>query len=190
MDRLVVITESQAAALRRSIEEQQAEIVFDTFQEAVKGFLKELLVNPIHPEVPGFFKERGFSKDELLKKLVDLDIVKEKNKINDKDGVSRMSLQYSVPASNFRSKVMKLYKNVVEKDPINEDGEGGGAAACGDAGAQAASDGGGFISPVGDSNSGNSILGDDDRGQYSAPFGWSRKKKKNDTDVMRRTLRA
>lgn len=165
----VLITETQKKLLETYIKENDDEITYYEFQSAVKDFILELLVNAASPKLPDFFSKKGVDKGELLKKMVDLSIVKEKGKIDDKTGKGMMVMSYSVPRKNFRSNILKLFGEMFqfdEQERLNEDGEG---ACAGDVGGAFAGGDGGSSDAAGDSsvNNAKSAQGS---GQFITPL--------------------
>jgi len=111
------------------IKESEEEIVtFYKFFTEVKNFLQDLLDDPINAKPSVFFKNNGISKSTLLNKMLDRDIIKKKENIDeptDADGKmkSMHHIQYSVPRKNFEQKIKRLYTYFFENEKrkkINE----------------------------------------------------------------------
>ena len=106
----VVLKEEKLLLLKESNDE----VTFYKFFTEVKNFLKKLLVDPINAEPSDFIKSHGITKNDLLNKMLDKDIINKKENIDepsDADGKmkSRHYLQYSIPKKNFEEKMRKLY---------------------------------------------------------------------------------
>lgn len=112
----IIINEKKLLLLKESDDE---EVTFYKFFTEVKNFLKDLLEDPINAKPSEFLTSHGVSKTELLDKMLDKDIIKKKENIdepNDASGnmKSRHYLQYSVPKKNFEGKMKRLYSSFFE----------------------------------------------------------------------------
>ena len=112
----VYINENKLILIKENEEE---EVTFYKFFTEVKNFLKDLLDDPINAKPSGFFKTHGISKNTLLNKMMEKDIVAKKENIdepNDADGnmKSMHYLQYRVPRKNFEQKIKRLYSYFFE----------------------------------------------------------------------------
>ena len=112
----VIINEKKLLLLKESDDE---EVTFYRFFTEVKNFLKDLLEDPINAKPSEFLTSHGVNKTELLDKMLDKDIIKKKENIdepNDASGnmKSRHYLQYSVPKKNFEEKMKRLYYSFFE----------------------------------------------------------------------------
>ena len=106
----IIINESKLPLLKES----QEEVTFYKFFTESKNFIKELLINPLHPKIPDFFKNHGISKSILINRMLDKDIITKKESINepyDADGNKKSMhyLEYKVPKKDFERKMRRLY---------------------------------------------------------------------------------
>lgn len=131
MIRNIIINESQLSVLK---EFENKEVNFHNFQSNVKGYLKELIKNPLKPTYNKFFTENNINENELQDKLTDLGILKKKkegfNEPEDSNGKKHSVhyKQFAVSNSNFDENMHKLYDMFFqsgERKSINEEGEGG-----------------------------------------------------------------
>jgi 8-oxo-dGTP pyrophosphatase MutT (NUDIX family) len=96
------------------METNKDEVTFYEFFVKVKGFLKELLNNPIEAKPDVFFRKQGITKGMLMNKMMDRDIIhkdEDIKEITDDDGnlKSYHHLQYKIPKKNFERKIRRLY---------------------------------------------------------------------------------
>ncbi len=120
----VYITEDKLSLLKES---QEEEVTFYSFFSNVKDFIKELLADPVNAKPNEFLKRRGFSKSELVKKLIDRDIIIRKEDIKevptgmDENGgkEAKYIVQYKVPKKNFEKKIHRLYSKLFESSMDN-----------------------------------------------------------------------
>ena len=117
----IIIKEDKLLLLKESSDE----VTFFKFFTEVKNFLKDLLEDPIGANPSGFFASHGINKSLLLNKMLDKDIIKKKENIdepNDADGKmkSRHYLQYSVPKKDFENKIKRLYNYFFENGEKND----------------------------------------------------------------------
>lgn len=116
-DKLILIKESE-----------DEKVTFYKFFTEVKNFLQDLLDDPINAKPGAFFKNNNISKSTLLNKMLDRDIIKKKENIDepkDADGKAKSMhyIQYSVPRKNFEQKIKRLYTYFFENEKrkrINE----------------------------------------------------------------------
>lgn len=118
----VIIKESALLLLKES----QEEVTFYKFFNEAKAFLKELLNNPLHPNIPDFFKTHGISKSVLINRMLDRDIITKKESINepyDADGNKKSMhyLEYKVPKKDFERKLRRLYTYFFENNKNNDE---------------------------------------------------------------------
>lgn len=112
----IYITEQQLNLLQ----EEMNEITFYEFFINVKKYLKDLLTKPAEAK-PNNILTRNVSKEELLKKMTDLGIVKKTEKIDEvpveenTKKVAKYYVQYKVPKRNFEEKVKELYHDIVDE---------------------------------------------------------------------------
>ena len=109
-DKLVLIKESE-----------EEEVTFYKFFTEVKNFLRDLLDDPINAKPSGFFKDHDISKNDLLNKMMDKDIIAKKENIDeptDADGKMKSMhyIQYRVPRKNFEQKIKRLYSYYFENE--------------------------------------------------------------------------
>lgn len=131
--RIVYINEDTARDLKNSMKMTKYK-----FYSNIKKFLHDLLVDPVNADVPMLLKMYGYTRNSMLKLLIDNKIVVKKQKIVDKgkDGkpmtpVMRVKYEkvpddYSVPKKNFLNKLERLYIREFEKNTINEECAAGG----------------------------------------------------------------
>lgn len=144
--KVIVITEAVA---------QQLEMTEYKFNNAIKKYLHDLLVDPVNAEVPDVLKMYGYRRSRLIGILKNNDLLRKSEHIVDKDenGMDKtatMQVKYQVPKKNFDRKLRNLYiklfeRNVPERnieDTVNEDGE------CGAMGATNASSSGQYSQPL------------------------------------------
>lgn len=108
------------------LKESQEEVTFYKFFNEAKIFLKELLNNPLHPNIPDFFKTHGISKSVLINRMLDRDIITKKESINepyDADGNKKSMhyLEYKVPKKDFERKLRRLYTYFFENNKDNDE---------------------------------------------------------------------
>lgn len=112
----IYITESQLNILK----EANTEITFYEFFVNVKRYLKDLLTKPSMAE-PSKILLQNTNKEELLKKMEDLGIIKKSEKIDeilvdeDTKKVAKHFIKYKVPKRNFEEKVKELYKDIIKE---------------------------------------------------------------------------
>lgn len=108
------------------------------FVNNIGNFLEALLQNPINSKPSDSLELNGLGRRNLLKELIRRGIVKRDSRIDDKTSDKPMfKVKYTVPREGLLRKVNKFYMDYfgesidINKKPINEDGEGGGAAMSG-----------------------------------------------------------
>lgn len=117
----IYITENQLQLLS---EKEREEVTFYEFFVNVKKYLKDLLTKPAQAE-PNQMLLHDINKDELLRKMTDLGIIKKNEKIDEvlvgegSKKVAKHYVQYKVPKRNFEDKVKELYKDLYE-DVVSE----------------------------------------------------------------------
>ena len=144
--RVIIITEAVA---------QQLEMTEYKFNNAIKKFLHDLLVDPVNADISDILKMYGYRRGRLIGILKNNDLLRKSERIVDKDenGMDKtatMQVKYQVPKKNFDRKLRNLYiklfeRNVPEKsteDTVNEDGE------CGVMGTTNASSSGQYSQPL------------------------------------------
>lgn len=142
--RIIVIDESVLESLQ-----DEYRMTEHRFNNNVKKFLHDLLVDPINADVSFLMKANGYDRNSFIKVLRDAGLLTSKQHINDKDEngqpkTATMKVKYLVPKKNFNRKLKRLYISLFEKNlPINEE-EGGGAMG----GATSADSSGQFSQPL------------------------------------------
>ena len=181
MAKTIYITEAQQEQIRQYVLREEKEILFNSFQNALKSFLSELLTHPAEPRYPEFFGQIGVQQDELVKKMEDLGLITKSQKLTDNGESAKMDVQYTVPRQNFRTKALKLYDDLCNKETLDEcdcagagGGDAGGSCFGGDAG-------NGFNAGV----TSTETCGDY---QYTVPFVPKKKGKKKDPSMIHRNL--
>lgn len=150
--KIIYITESQLDVLRNSNLNEE-EITFFEFFSHTKSFLKDLLTKPADAKVSDLLTKKGITRDNLLSKMKDYGLIKSSERVDEipvEEGsdkkVAKHYIQYKIPRQNFKAKMQELYKDLFEKESLQEDG----AASCGsvmqDGGTNP--DAGQFITPV------------------------------------------
>lgn len=113
----IYIPQNKLSLIKESINE---EVTFFEFYRDIKKFIKDLLSNPFYANTSGVLQKKGISKDELKSILLDRDIIKKKERIDepydDKLGKkkSMFHVTYTVPKRNFESNIKSLYKYYFE----------------------------------------------------------------------------
>lgn len=131
-NRVIVITESMARLLN-----EQMEMTEYKFQNAVKKFLHDLLVDPVNAKLPDIFVYRGYNRSRMVQLLKMNGMLQKDERIVDKDenGNDRsasMQVKYKIPKKNFDRKLRNLYIKMFERNVptdnsntnISEDGCG------------------------------------------------------------------
>ena len=128
--------------LKEAVDYINDEITFFGFLSNVKGFLKELLINPTTADVNDYLKRHGVERKVLLDELLKRDIVNKETKIEEINGKDKFHISFKIPKHNFERKMKRLYSFLFEKNEIAESvifEEGGGSNP----------DAGQFIQPIG-----------------------------------------
>ena len=127
--------------LKEAVDYINDEITFFGFLSNVKGFLKELLINPTTADVNDYLKRHGVERKVLLDELLKRDIVNKETKIEEINGKDKFHISFKIPKHNFERKMKRLYSFLFEKNEIVESVifEDGGATP----------DAGQFIQPIG-----------------------------------------
>lgn len=124
------------------------------FVRAIKGFLHDLLVDPVNAKVPFIFKAHGFSRYDLIRRLMNEKILFKKEQIIDKDEEGNyrkatMKVTYKVMKKDFERKIRNLYIKMFEKNVPKRVNECDGGCGCGDVcGTTNASSSGQVITPI------------------------------------------
>ena len=139
--------------LKEAVDYINDEITFFGFLSNVKGFLKELLINPTTADVNDYLKRHGVERKVLLDELLKRDIVNKETKIEEINGKDKFHISFKIPKHNFERKMKRLYSFLFEKNEIVESVifEDGGATTCSGAmqGGGSNPDAGQFIQPIG-----------------------------------------
>lgn len=155
---IIVIDESDISRIKNNVEMTEQK-----FHTNIRRFISQLLQDPVNAQPSYIFKLYGYNRSTLLRYLITSGILLREEHISDKDEngdpkTATMMVKFKCPKKNFDRKLQKLYIRLFEKNlperhvslhdsDINEDGEGGCAAALG--GATSASSSGQFIQPFG-----------------------------------------
>lgn len=139
--------------LKEAVDYINDEITFFGFLSNVKGFLKELLINPTTADVNDYLKRHGVERKALLDELLKRNIVNKETKIEEINGKDKFHISFKIPKRNFERKMKRLYSFLFEKNEITESVifEDGGATTCSGAmqGGGSNPDAGQFIQPIG-----------------------------------------
>lgn len=101
------------------LKESEREVTFFEFFNDIKGFIAELLNNPIEAEPSYTLKGHGFSKNDLINLLIKRNVITRKENIDeptDSDGkmYSRYTVSYRVPRANFKQKIKRIHQELFE----------------------------------------------------------------------------
>lgn len=102
------------------LKEDDEEITFYEFFVNAKSFLKDLLTKAVDDSsTPELFKRHNISREDLINKMKDLDIIRTKENItevpkNDGSGKLRAkhTIQYIVCTKRFGDKMKELHKEI------------------------------------------------------------------------------
>lgn len=121
----IYIKENQVSLLIN--EEQNKEITFYEFVINVKQFLKDLLKKPIEAKPSELLSKVGLTKDELLKKMKDIGMIKSDERIDEVPVeeskkhpygtklVAKHYISYKIPRKRFKEKMQELYKDCISE---------------------------------------------------------------------------
>lgn len=121
----IYIKENQVSLLIN--EEQNEEITFYEFVINVKQFLKDLLKKPIEAKPSELLSKVGLTKDELLKKMKDIGMIKSDERIDEVPVeeskkhpygtklVAKHYISYKIPRKRFKEKMQELYKDCISE---------------------------------------------------------------------------
>lgn len=121
----IYIKENQVSLLIN--EEQNEEITFYEFVINVKQFLKDLLKKPIEAKPSELLSKAGLTKDELLKKMKDIGMIKSDERIDEVPVeeskkhpygtklVAKHYISYKIPRKRFKEKMQELYKDCISE---------------------------------------------------------------------------
>lgn len=109
----VYINEDALITLKEEYNENE-EVTFFKFFVELKKFLKGILTDPLNCQPSPFFKKHRISRNLLLNKLFEKDIVSKNEDIREPDNAegdatSMHYLQYKIKRKNFETKVHRLY---------------------------------------------------------------------------------
>ena len=125
----IYINESQINLLTS---DKKEEVTFYEFVLNVKQFLKDLLKKPMSAEPSSLFKNRGITKDELIKKMKDIGLLQSEERIDEvpcdesheSKLVAKHYITYKIPRSRFSDKIKALYNDIIsENNKKNYNGE-------------------------------------------------------------------
>lgn len=137
-DHVIVITEEAARELGEKMEMTEYK-----FNETVKTFLHDLLVDPVNATPAAVLQCNGLGRHKLIGLLTGNDMLRKEQKIIDKDEngedkPATMRVRFKVPKKNFDRKLRNLYIKLFERNvppreasgaTVNEEGEGGATSA-------------------------------------------------------------
>lgn len=121
----IYIKENQVSLLIN--EEQREEVTFYEFVINVKQFLKDLLKKPIEAKPSDLLTKAGLTKDELLKKMKDIGMIKSEERIDEVPVeestkhpygtklVAKHYVSYKIPRKRFKEKMQELYKDCISE---------------------------------------------------------------------------
>ena len=114
MCKKIYIQESALISLKEGYSGDDNEVTFFKFFTELKKFLKGILTDPLNSQPSKFFKEHNISRNTLLNKLFEKDIVSKNEDIREpEDANGKMSsmhyVQYKIKRKNFETKVRRLY---------------------------------------------------------------------------------
>lgn len=121
----IYIKENQVSLLIN--EEQKEEVTFYEFVINVKQFLKDLLKKPIEAKPSDLLTKAGLTKDELLKKMKDIGMIKSEERIDEVPVeestkhpygtklVAKHYVSYKIPRKRFKEKMQELYKDCISE---------------------------------------------------------------------------
>lgn len=115
----VYINENKLTLLK----EEDEEVTFYEFLQNTKKFLKDLLRNPAEAETSELFSRHGISKDDLIKKMKKIGLLKSKENIIEvpieEETVkpsgklrAKHTIQYLIPRKRFKEKIKELHKQL------------------------------------------------------------------------------
>lgn len=175
--------QSKVIYITEDMARQISEIVRMTkykFVRAIKGFLHDLLVDPVNAKVPFVLKAHGFSRYDLIRRLMNEKILFKKEQIIDKDEEGNyrkatMRVTYKVMKKDFERKIRNLYIKMFEKNVPKRVNECDGGCGCGGdvCGSTSAESSGQFATP---------IFSPISRGSIYNPKKEPKKKKKKELD--------
>ena len=126
--KIIYITESQLDVLRNANLNEE-EITFFEFFSHTKSFLKDLLSKPADAKVSDLLSNKGITRDNLLSKMKEYGLIKSSERVDEipvEEGsdkkVAKHYIQYKIPRQNFKAKMQELYKDLFEKESLQEDG--------------------------------------------------------------------
>ena len=96
------------------------EMTFFGFLSHIKAFLKQLLTSPISADIDDYLKKHGLEKKELLKQLIERNIIIKDTKIENSNSKDNFMISYKVPKQNFERKMRRLFSFLFEKNEIQE----------------------------------------------------------------------
>lgn len=133
----IYVNENQVMQIN---DEVNKEVTFYEFIVDMKKFLKDLLKKPSDAEPSDILLKGMNGKNELLKKMKNIGLIKSTEKIDEvpmEEGsgkkVAKRFVKYTIPKARFSEKMKELYNDIVVDNNglVKEEGEGGGATSCG-----------------------------------------------------------
>lgn len=115
----IYLSEENLSLLR----EMDEEVTFYEFFTNMKEFLKDLLNKPYEAQPNSFFKKHGIGKDELIKKMKKIGLLKSKENITEvpieEEEVkpkgklrAKHTIQYLLPRKRFYEKAHELHRQL------------------------------------------------------------------------------
>lgn len=123
--KVIYITEDKLELLSEGIEK----MTFYSFFDHIKDFLKKLLENPNDASIDDELKKQGLTKDSIISKMIKRGILKCKENITEvpidesvkkhplgKKMRAKYTKKYSIPKQNFKTKIRRLYQELIEDE--------------------------------------------------------------------------
>ena len=104
-------------------ESKKEETTFYRFYSEIRKFLENILKNPIKTKPSKYLEDRKFTKERLIKLLMNNNIIKRDEKIlvPGKDDVKHVqySIKYTLKPESFNDKIEKIYKKYFGEEDGN-----------------------------------------------------------------------
>ena len=116
MNKVIYINESQVQVLH----EAANEFTFFSFFTEIKGFIKQLLSDPINARPSQILTSHGVTDKMLRQELINRGVVVRSEKIDEPydevqgKTISKYHLSYKVPKKDFKRKLRRMYQALVE----------------------------------------------------------------------------
>ncbi|MBR6516964.1 MAG: hypothetical protein IKT40_09040 [Bacilli bacterium] len=113
----IYIKESQLELIS-GLNNKDEEVTFEEFFINIKDFLKGILQKPHETNPSELFTNRGITKNELISKLKDINLIKSEEKIDERprvEGGKKVAIhtiKYNVLKNRFKDKLKCLYKDI------------------------------------------------------------------------------